>query len=548
MGLGERAYRTVIALLAFAAATAIAILTGGQSSIAAGGGDANGDIRALPGRHVYLVPSTGQGEAAIDTASARVIARYGSFTLVSADGSANEVLRLAGADRRDDMHSVAAARGTLDPAAAGALDAASGESLALVQFVGPIKDAWLAAPARHRRHRGHLHGPERLSRLRRANESASLAALGRQDEAVRAVTPFTAADKTAPGIDNSGTVKVAVETLAGDAGAAARGTLRAGDELRAPAAYGGTVTLFAAVDAAEVPGLSADPAVVSVEPWVEPELLDERAAQIVAANLNGAGTQPTGPGYLAFLNSQGFPNTLHNFTLDITDEGIDKGVVPVPAGSHPDFFVNGNPAGASRLQYAQEATAATPNARDCGGHGTNVASIAAGFNNETGAQFEDAPGFNYGLGISPRARIGATKIFNCAGSFDVQTSFTALRNSAYAAGARISNNSWGANVGGAYNADSREFDFLVRDAQPGVTGNQQMTNIFSAGNAGAGGNTIGAPGTAKNVITVGAAGERAPDRGHRRLRGPRHRGQQRQGHHRLLQPRADRRRADRSPT
>ena len=32
-----------------------------------------------------------------------------------------------------------------------------------------------------------------------------------------------------------------------------------------------------------------------------------------------------------------------------------------------------------------------------------------------------------------------------------------------------------------------------------------MTNVFSAGNAGAGANTIGAPGTAKNVITVGAS-------------------------------------------
>ena len=237
MGLGERAYRTVIALLAFAAATAIAILTGGQSSIAAeGGGGANGDIQALPGRHVYLVPSTGQGEAAIDAASARVIARYGSFTLVSADGSANEVLRLAGADRRDDMHSVAAARGTLDPAAAGALDAASGESLALVQFVGPIKDAWLA--------RLRATGATVVTYMAQnaylvygeGNESASLAALGRQDEAVRAVTPFTAADKTAPGIDNSGTVKVAVETLAGDAG---RGGSRDPEGRRGAARAGG---------------------------------------------------------------------------------------------------------------------------------------------------------------------------------------------------------------------------------------------------------------------------------------------------------------------
>ena len=45
----------------------------------------------------------------------------------------------------------------------------------------------------------------------------------------------------------------------------------------------------------------------------------------------------------------------------------------------------------------------------------------------------------------------------------------------------------------------------MRDAQPGVAGNQGFTEVVSAGNSGAGGNTIGAPGTAKNVITVGAS-------------------------------------------
>jgi subtilisin-like proprotein convertase family protein len=50
----------------------------------------------------------------------------------------------------------------------------------------------------------------------------------------------------------------------------------------------------------------------------------------------------------------------------------------------------------------------------------------------------------------------------------------------------------------------------VRDAQPtGATfaapGNQQMVIIFSAGNAGAGSNTAGSPGTGKNVLTVGAS-------------------------------------------
>ncbi len=505
MAFGNQARRAGIALAIFAGAAAIAILTGSQDSIASqAAGSDRGDVRSLSGRHLYLVPSTGEGDAAIDAAAARVIARYGTFSLVSADGSANELMRRAGADRRDDMRSVGAARGSLDPAAESGLDAAAGESLALVQFVGPIKDAWLA------RLRGT--GATVITYMAQnaylvygqSTESASLAALARKDEAVRAVTPFTAADKTDPGVAGSGTAKVTVQTLAGSPGEAVRQSLASGKPLEGDYAYGATVTTSVAIDASRIAALGADPAVVSIEPWVTPKLLDERAAQIVAAKLTG-GTSPTGPGYLAFLNGQGFPSTLQSFVVDITDEGIDKGVVPAPAGSHRDFYVNGNPAAASRIKYAQEATAADPDARDCGGHGTNVASIAAGYDTQTGPVFEDAQGFNYGLGISPRSRLGATKIFNCAGSFDVTTSIVALHSAAYASGARISNNSWGAAVGGAYTARSQEFDSIVRDAQPGVSGNQQFTEVVSAGNSGAGGNTIGAPGTAKNVITVGAS-------------------------------------------
>ncbi len=462
-------------------------------------------VPVLDGRHVYIVPATADGAAAMKAADADVIAGYESFSLVSADGSANGLLIDAGADLRDDMSTVTVADGKLDPSSEPQLAATSGPSLAIVQFVGPVKDAWLDTLRKtgatvvtyisENAYVVHASGAQ----------SAAVSALAAEDE-VRAVTPFTAADKTSPGIDSSGTVEVAVETIAGAPGAAARKVLAGGEELRPHVALGGTVTKFAALNAADVDALSADPGVVSVEPWIEPQLLDERAASIVAGRVTPDGTTLTGaPNYLGYLEGNGFSTDLLSGVIDITDEGIDKGVVPVPPGSHDDFFVNGNDSAPSRIKYAQESTAADIDARDCGGHGTNVASIAAGFNDETGVTFEDAAGFNYGLGVAPRARIGATKIFNCAGSFDITSSFAALRSAAYTSGARISNNSWGANVGGAYNASAREHDFLVRDAQPGVAGNQQMTNIFSAGNSGAGGNTIGSPGTAKNVITVGAS-------------------------------------------
>ena len=322
---------------------------------------------------------------------------------------------------------------------------------------------------------------------------------------MRGIVSFDADDKSPAGVARGETVKAAVETLSGSDGAAARAqTEAAGANATRQLTVGETTVQFVEIGSSALTALAASPEVVSVEPYVVPELLDERAARIVAGSLNAAGTVPTGPGYFGFLTSQGFPSSLMNFTVDITDEGIDKGVVPPPAGSHPDFFVSGNPAGATRLDYAQENTADS-NARDCGGHGTNVASIAAGFNSGTGATVEDAQGFNYGLGIAPRARVGATKIFNCAGNFDVSTSFTALVSNASAQGARVSNNSWGAPVNGDYNADSREYDSLARDARPAAAGNQQMVEVFSAGNSGSGANTIGSPGTAKNVITVGAS-------------------------------------------
>ena len=69
------------------------------------------------------------------------------------------------------------------------------------------------------------------------------------DDAVRAVTPFTAADKTDPGVPGSGTAKVAVaDARRARRAQPARRVLAAGDELEGDAAYGATVTTSVAID------------------------------------------------------------------------------------------------------------------------------------------------------------------------------------------------------------------------------------------------------------------------------------------------------------
>lgn len=75
-------------------------------------------------------------------------------------------------------------------------------------------------------------------------------------------------------------------------------------------------------------------------------------------------------------------------------------------------------------------------------------------------------------------------------------------------GAHLSSNSWGL-VGTSgpevgYSAAAVEADAAVRDADPETPGAQPLSIFFSSGNTGPEPGTVTSPGTAKNVITVGA--------------------------------------------
>ncbi|MGD0058937.1 MAG: putative Ig domain-containing protein [Verrucomicrobiia bacterium] len=168
-------------------------------------------------------------------------------------------------------------------------------------------------------------------------------------------------------------------------------------------------------------------------------------------------------------------------------------------------------------------------------HGTAIASVIAGYN--TNVVDRDYNGFQYGMGISPFGRIGTRRCFSqniqvneaSTCDYDVYDVFCVvnmpqLMLDDYEDGARIVNNSWGQDLvvganDGLYSGDCQNYDYGVRDSVgTGATNqpspfplNQEQIIVFANGNGGSVGTvggfsdiTVTPPGTAKNVISVGA--------------------------------------------
>jgi hypothetical protein len=230
------------------------------------------------------------------------------------------------------------------------------------------------------------------------------------------------------------------------------------------------------------------------------KLHDERSAQIVAGNLTADQTQPSGAGYISWLAARGLA-TQPDSIVDVTDSGLDRGSTAA-SQLHPDFL---DSALQSRVLYS--VNYATDGFKDDQtGHGTLVASVTGG---RGSSAREDAPGYMYGLGVDPYARLGSSRLFDNRGKPPSQFSFSGIASAAYSAGARISNDSWG-NSSNNYDSAAQEYDSLVRDAQPSTPGNQEMVFVFSVANSGPGGH-VGSPATAKNVISVAASENYRPE-------------------------------------
>jgi hypothetical protein len=442
---------------------------------------------------------------------------YGSFKLVIVNQEAAgglEALRSMQVSWRDDLNFIPINGYVLDTSNPQALsqtipadlrqqrmaDAlkigiAPTSGLFLVQFVGPIKDEWRATLEKTGA-RIITYIPNNAY-IVRANNQAAFGVWQLKDRYpfVQHVGDYEPAYKMpqemqmARQLGVSPYVTVTVQFIDGPESAMKidelkRSAVQFIGETRVMNYHNVSVTILAS----QLTELAADENVFAIGRYTKPVRLDEAQGQIVAGNLSG--NMPSGPGYLAWLASKGFNSSqFRSFAVNVVDDAFTL-------AGHPDL-----PSG--RIAFQNNPTGMTG---PLSGHGFLNAQIVGGFNSNTGSAFEDASGFNYGLGIAPWARVGVTAIFgpNLA---PLPTDWEAT---AYGRGSRISSNSFGlADEAGipiaAYDFASQLYDAVVRDAQSGVAGLQQLAVIFSAGNGGSGANTVSTPGTAKNVITVGAS-------------------------------------------
>lgn len=420
--------------------------------------------------------------------------------------------------------------GAIDTAApqtqarAKALVATSGKQLRLIQFDGPIQPQWVADLEKSGLRIVNYIPENAYLVYGDAPAVQSMQAKTVSKTNVRWEGAYRGIDKIHPLAAQSATTKSTKERpdptlfsiqLVLDPSTNSE-TLALIDSLKlAPVITQGPEDKFYNINVSLPPGsigqIAERPDVISIQPYNTPEKTDERQCIILTGQLTN--NAPTGPGYMTWLANRGFTQAQFDasgLVVDVSDSPIENG--GTTNINHFALYKDGTISNNSPSRVVYNRLEGTPNAGSVlqaqDGHGSINAHIIAGQVNLSGSPHVDSSGYRYGLGVAPFVKVGGSIVFDT--STFTSPNYNNLAARAYRDGARVSGNSWGASVSGTYSSSSQTYDRLVRDAQPTnsavpTAGNQQMTFVFAAGNDGSGASTVGAPGTAKNVITVGAA-------------------------------------------
>ncbi|HET9032227.1 MAG TPA: S8 family serine peptidase [Dokdonella sp.] len=456
-------------------------------------------------------------------ASYRPIADYGSWRLFEGDAAQRPAnSRVLGESHllKFDRLWIDTRSRVIDAPAAFPIKPPSGSALQVVQFVGPLKDAWLdqvraagAVPVQYIDSNGYLLWADAAARSKLDAMTASAQVLQFSQPLPGFIKLGNALfDRLQQGTGGESKLSVIVQRYRheGDAGRepfSALG-LKPIDDWSPQLVY--EIARFEAT-AAQVRQLIDLPDVFWVGEYFAPTMNDEVQTQVLRGDFNADQSAPMQPGYLPWLQSLGFPEDPEAYPiLDITDSGIGDRTIQT---GDPTLHRLGDNANATRMVYNQKCTI---NDGDVDGHGHINANIALGYDQREnlftpGARFPAE--YQRGLGINPFGRLGGTRVF--APVFDLTDcggTNAGVIEASYAAGARISSNSWGcASCAGQYDVSSQAYDLGTRDADAATAGNQELITIFSAGNTGPNARSVGSPGNGKNMITVGASENPRPE-------------------------------------
>ncbi len=139
------------------------------------------------------------------------------------------------------------------------------------------------------------------------------------------------------------------------------------------------------------------------------------------------------------------------------------------------------------------------------GHGTHTTGTVLGdaagtFGANTYVAATPAlPNHDLADGMAPNAQLLMQDVGGTASTAVYVTDFTGTLQQAYAAGARVHNNSWGAPTQGVYSGNDSEADAVT-------WADEELLVVVSAGNDDPGPTQTGTPSNAKNVLSIAALG------------------------------------------
>ena len=240
-----------------------------------------------------------------------------------------------------------------------------------------------------------------------------------------------------------------------------------------------------------------------IEPATQPRLFNDHARSIMRV-------EPVWQNQHLFGEGQ---------IIAVADSGLDTGN---PATLSPDF--------AGRIVATQIVSTVVTDWGDDFGHGTHVAGSVAGAGVQSGANPAQNAYSGSFAGVAPKAGL-VIQAFDALADGTVvglDPDYYQLFALAYAEGARLHTNSWGDPTGPASNPEAEfgGYPFGAQRTDQFIWDHPDMTIFFAAGNSGVDGtptellpgipicfdgngvvdeDSLFFPGTAKNVITVGAA-------------------------------------------